>query len=484
MKLGRMVLLGLAITSGAIGCGADEEGTATVVVQIHTDGGTPDPDGYTLSIEGWGDTLIATNDTLQVELRPGLYFLADNTSDDVPAAAQRVVSLAGVAENCDWTHSYGPYTLEAGATDTLGYSVHCTATTGSLSIRMVTNGVALDPDGYQITIDGGAPFIAGINTPTTAKVLAVGDHSVALSGVVMNCTPEVLGPVTVNIEPAEADTLWWAVDCGRPRVAIQLAGTPTDGLGLINPDGSNLQLILPNAVHNNGFAAPAISPDGETIAFTYFADGGGGPRRIGLTRIDSIEVVPVHVDSTATIDPRWAPDGASLLVSRRDSAAQTYHLERLTIANGSLTTLTPDSFAVVDGDASPDGTRIVFAGIGGSGSRLYIMNADGSGLTQITPDSLDDVAAPRWSPVEDKIIFTADSVLWTVSSGGGGLTKIPIPGYRPIITAAWSPSGTQLVVTAADAISRAWRLVWISASGAVLGASKPPAGFYVLPDWR
>ena len=48
---------------------------------------------------------------------------------------------------------------------------------------------------------------------------------------------------------------------------------------------------------------------------------------------------------------------------------------------------------------SPDGTRIVFSSNRGSASAdLWIVNADGTGLTTLVKSALEDEGNPEWSP--------------------------------------------------------------------------------------
>jgi hypothetical protein len=56
---------------------------------------------------------------------------------------------------------------------------------------------------------------------------------------------------------------------------------------------------------------------------------------------------------------------------------------------------------------SPDGTQLVFSGLDGGISDLYLINADGSGLKRLTNDREADLH-PTWSPDGKSIAFTTD----------------------------------------------------------------------------
>jgi TolB protein len=61
----------------------------------------------------------------------------------------------------------------------------------------------------------------------------------------------------------------------------------------------------------------------------------------------------------------------------------------LTVADGKVHRLTNDGASEYP-SWSPDGARIAFDRIVGSNHQLYVMNADGTGVTRLTNDSADD----------------------------------------------------------------------------------------------
>jgi Tol biopolymer transport system component len=99
---------------------------------------------------------------------------------------------------------------------------------------------------------------------------------------------------------------------------------------------------------------------------------------------------------------------------------------------------------------SPDGTRIAFYGYprgavqGGANYDVYVMNADGSGVTNLTTTPA-DVASwfsqlnPKWSPDGTRITYDGDDGLYIMNVDGSDQTRIA-SGQD----ATWSPDGTRL----------------------------------------
>jgi TolB protein len=96
---------------------------------------------------------------------------------------------------------------------------------------------------------------------------------------------------------------------------------------------------------------------------------------------------------------------------------------------------------------SPDGSKIAFARAAeGSNYDIYVMNSDGTGQTQLTSDPAQD-DWPAWSPDGTRIAFSSqrdgNSEVYVMNADGSGqtdLTNNPAADDTP----AWSPDGTQI----------------------------------------
>ena len=106
---------------------------------------------------------------------------------------------------------------------------------------------------------------------------------------------------------------------------------------------------------------PQCSPDGKRIAFTvttHDMEKGRSNSDIYMMNADGSGLRQLTFNEKADYNPRWSPDGASLLfVSTREDGAQAW---RLPVGGGEAERLTDFSMGVNDPRWSPDGQKIVF----------------------------------------------------------------------------------------------------------------------------
>jgi Tol biopolymer transport system component/lysophospholipase L1-like esterase len=102
---------------------------------------------------------------------------------------------------------------------------------------------------------------------------------------------------------------------------------------------------------------------------------------------------------------------------------------------------------------SPDGTKFAFESDRAGSLDIFVMNADGSGLTQLTSDPPEAPVVdwqPAWSPDGSQIAFIRDQDVWVMEADGSdpvNLTKTDTnEGGWAIaeLEVAWSPDGTRL----------------------------------------
>jgi TolB protein len=235
-----------------------------------------------------------------------------------------------------------------------------------------------------------------------------------------------------------------------------------------NADGSDVRQLT-HPVTGEEYAWPAWSPDGSTIIFTQSGQNSGSGD-ILLMHADGTGKKPLtHCTQPSCLGmgvAAWSPDGSTIAYSEGDgpprpngdpSVAALWMMQ----ADGSHPVqLThpplPTSFAD-DGPAwSPDGTRVVFernhlVGQSSEDQALFVINRDGTGLTQVTSWGHLKAGNAQWSPDGTRILFQSFGAfpagstpqLYTIFPDGTHLVQLTTNERNS--WPAWSPDGTKII---------------------------------------
>ena len=175
---------------------------------------------------------------------------------------------------------------------------------------------------------------------------------------------------------------------GRGRLIVALEGPPAVRLYSIALDGTGGRFLTgKNALADGSIlveAHPDWSPEAERIVFTrYIVEG----REAAAPKIWAVE-----------------PEGSNLV--------QLTHGPR------------PDFLPAW----SPDGTKIAFTREFRGSAEIFLMNADGSGVTQVTHDRAAHDQHPTWSPDGRRIAYTShtesDQDLFVMNVDGSQPTRV------------------------------------------------------------
>ena len=338
---------------------------------------------------------------------------------------------------------------------------------GSVGVRV------LDPPITAIQIEG----------PTG---LEVGEVAAFASRITWANGEVLYGPVSwsssapdfISVEPGD---LWGVALAGRaPGVAtitasrngisasvtLRVTLRPTHDL-LYNkwtgPSSEIFALSLANAGSNpvrlnagNVSREPSPSPDGTQFVFTvrqllwtgewqndlYIVNRNGMNMR-WLTRLPGVED-----------QPEWSPDGRKILF--RYVVDDRSDLYVINVDGTGLTNLTAAFPATMTDRRDPawsrDGSRIAFIGAVAGQHKVWVMDADGSNARQVTTDAGFDMT-PTFAPDGQRIAFTrynaaepalGDDVM-IVTLQGGTPTRLALAGDQR--TPAWSPDGHYIAVS-------------------------------------
>jgi Tol biopolymer transport system component len=219
----------------------------------------------------------------------------------------------------------------------------------------------------------------------------------------------------------------------------------------MNSDGGGITRLTNNIAQDR---EPDWSPDGTKIAFTSTRDTPGG--EIYVMNADGTGVTRLTNNTVGDGTPSWSPDGTKIaFTSFRDGNGEIYVMN----ADGSnVTRLTNISNLDTDPDWSPDGTKLVFTRyhLGTLGAHLWVMNADGTGQTNISDSSSGPNSwslRPSWSPDGEKIAFSgnrdSDFGVFVTDVDGSNTTSLLITGIEHD-SPTWSPDGTKIAFVGAN----------------------------------
>lgn len=213
-----------------------------------------------------------------------------------------------------------------------------------------------------------------------------------------------------------------------------------------------------------GNSRPLYAPDGTRLAYLRFVNGEGYELRVlDLGSGSSLVVTPEPLGTIGFLG--WAPDGTTLVVSLPDGRLLAYDTQisgppgELGAASQALSPKPIDDFNADSRDLfrPPTGTEILFVGSTSAGPGLFVANADGTKARAIIdPESsavpYSDLATPQWSPDGLRIALALaspdDSNVWRiyiVNADGSGLRELSdAPGARTEAQPSWSPDGTRV----------------------------------------
>jgi Tol biopolymer transport system component len=191
---------------------------------------------------------------------------------------------------------------------------------------------------------------------------------------------------------------------------------------------------------------PSWSPDGSKIIFTSERDGN---REVYIMNADGSEPINLTKNSSEDESASWSSDGSRIIfVSDRDGNREIYVMHVDGAGQSNLTNNPADDFSP---EWSPKEEMIAFSSDRDGNEEIYIMNSDGSGQTNLSnnPERDHDFS---FSPDGTQIVFTSHQPLpevsylavelFIVNIDGSKLTNLTeIDDWHQGLP-AWSPDGT------------------------------------------
>lgn len=246
---------------------------------------------------------------------------------------------------------------------------------------------------------------------------------VIVTALVVVAQPLPVGEI-VFVSDLGGDSDIYLVNAGGGAPQVLIDSPEYDVFPCLSPDRSRIAytqsitqppLVISGNVRlysrSGGFSA-RLTRDGDAQAVAWSPDGTwlaiDGHFGLGIINVSngSRETLVPHIFADR---PSWTPDGLRIV----------YHLSNHSVSG----TVTSDGLFVVDlatrssvkvldfgfnPAVSPDGTRIAFGHSQNGNSDIYLVNIDGTGLVNVTADSLAAEWGPTWSPNGGFIAFVTD----------------------------------------------------------------------------
>lgn len=274
------------------------------------------------------------------------------------------------------------------------------------------------------------------------------------------------GPSTIPFGPPEQTDIWVMNPDGTGRSNLTDSTDVDDMSPAWSPDGTRIAyisdsflstLMVMNADGSgktaviDGASAPSWGPDGTKVAVLRGGESGLDVVIVDVSSGD--ETIVTGPDARPAMDPAWSPDGTKIafvsvrpetypdLITGEPLEGAQYEIVVVNVDGSGEVVVSAgepgsDHATFLEEDRapswSPDSRMLVFMSQGQIPSccgpwQLFAVNADGTGLTDLSADDTLNDEFPSWSPDGTTIVFSRaigdQSNLYTIPAP----TELPLP---------------------------------------------------------
>lgn len=280
--------------------------------------------------------------------------------------------------------------------------------------------------------------------------------------------------------------------------------------GCADPTAEGLSTLTLYSCHGSDCLNPPSEDTVEVLGDVAVLDGGVGSAMVFVAEGDLYVLEPGPGTARRLSEgvdweggPVWSSDGARIAFHTDRDAPETeggedYNIYVMDADGTNLVQITDDPAGEFFPDWSPDGTRLVFARQSENSETRYLVIVDlATGDEQQLTDPTSDADFPVWSPDGTTVAFSSrtsgdcswvgtdcNTSIFTIKTDGSGLTQLTdVPGIDSFPD--WSPDGREIAfhTTRVDPNSGRWDIYVMSFDGAEVFPLTDGPGVNQFPSW-